>query len=49
MPFGAAVRDAEDFVQRLAIGEFHGREVELAAHDEVDGLAFLQRGFSAAW
>ena len=31
------VADAEDFVERLALGEFYNRIVELAAADEVEG------------
>jgi hypothetical protein len=36
------VADAEDFVQRLAVGELDDGEVELAAADEVDGGALVE-------
>jgi hypothetical protein len=36
------VADAEDLVQRLALGEFDDGEVELAAADEVDGGALVE-------
>jgi hypothetical protein len=37
------VADAEDLVQRLAVGKLHDGEVELAAADEVDRRALVQR------
>ena len=36
------VADAEDLVQRLALGELDDGEIELAAADEVDGGALVQ-------
>ena len=39
----AAIGDAENLAQRLAVGKFHGRVVELAPHDKIDGRAFLER------
>ena len=37
------VADAQNLVQRLAIGKFHHREVKLAPADEIDRRTFLQR------
>ena len=37
-----AVADAEDLVQRLAVGKLDDGEVELAAADEVDGGALVE-------
>ncbi len=39
---GVLVADAEDLVQRLAVGKLDGGEVELAAADEVDDVALVQ-------
>ena len=39
---GVLVADAEDLVQRLAVGELDDGEVELAAADEVDGGALVE-------
>ena len=39
---GVLVADAEDLVERLAVGEFDDGEVELAAADEVDGGALVE-------
>ena len=40
---GVLVADAEDLGQRLAVGELDDGEVELAAADEVDGGALVER------
>ena len=39
---GVLVGDAEDFVERLAVGELDDGEVELAAADEVDDFALVE-------
>ncbi len=39
---GVAVADAEDLVERLAVGELDDGEIELAAADEVDGGALVE-------
>ena len=39
---GVLVADAEDLVQRFAVGELDDGEVELAAADEVDGFALVE-------
>ena len=43
------VADAEDLVQRLALGKLDDGEVELAAADEVDGRALVQGLVGAKW
>ena len=43
------VADAEDLVQRLAVGVLDDGEVELAAADEVDGRALVQRACRWRW
>ena len=43
LPLGVLVADAEDLVERLAVGVFDDGEVELAAADEVDGGALVER------
>ena len=40
---GTAIGGAQNFAERLAVGVLDGRVVELAAHDEVDGLAVGER------
>ncbi len=39
---GVLIAGAEDLVQRLAVGKLDDGEVELAADDEVDGLALVE-------
>lgn len=39
---GVLVGDAEDFVERLSVGEFNDGEVELAAADEVEDGALVE-------
>src|ERR1700723_1706173 len=39
---GVFVADAEDFVEGLAVGVFYDGEVELAAADEIDDVAFVE-------
>ena len=41
-PSASSVADAEDLVERLAVGELDDGEVELAAADKVDGFALVQ-------
>ena len=41
-PDRVLVGDAEDFVERLAVGELDDGEVELAAADEVDDFALVE-------
>ena len=39
---GIQIGGSQNFVQRLAVGELHGREVEFATNDEVDGCSLTQ-------
>src|SRR5262249_54050457 len=40
---GVAIADAEDVLQRPAVGELDAGEIELAAYDEIDGGALVER------
>ena len=37
-----AVADAENFIERLAVGKFHHGEIKFAAAHKVDGRALIQ-------
>ncbi len=44
-PIGTAIRDAQNFVQRLAVGVLDRGVIEFPAHDEIQRRAFLERRF----